>query len=119
MILIQCYYLVLYNLEQKQKLKIKTKMKERERERERRRERESLENSILFSSKDNFFNNLSESIKTVQPNFEKPGGPNSPTNKKIFLNNFEYNQVDKQVEYFDQHMGAWHPMWCFASKVNV
>ena len=26
---------------------------------------------------------------TVQSNLEKPGGPNLPTNQKIFLSNFE------------------------------
>ena len=45
-------------------------------------------------------------------NFEKPGGPNSTTNNKIFLSNFEYNLVNKHVEYSDQHVGARHTIWC-------
>ena len=48
----------------------------------------------------------------MQPNFEKPGGPNPPTNKKIFLGNLEYNLLNKYVEYSDQHVGAGHSMWC-------
>ena len=48
----------------------------------------------------------------MQPNHEKPGGPNSPTSKKIFLNNVEYNLWNKHAEYIDQQMGAGHILWC-------
>ena len=44
----------------------------------------------------------------VQPNHEKPGGPNFPTNKKIFLSSFEYNFLNKHVKHLDQQMGARH-----------
>ena len=47
----------------------------------------------------------------VQPNFEMPGGPN-PKNTKIYLSNFEYNLLNKHVEYSDQHTGAVHPSLC-------
>ena len=43
----------------------------------------------------------------VQPNHEKPGGPNPPTNKKIILSSFEYDLLNKHV---DQQMGAVHPV---------
>ena len=46
----------------------------------------------------------------MQPNFEKPGGPNLPTNQKLFLSNFEDNLLYKHVEYSDQHVGA--RIWC-------
>ena len=49
--------------------------------------------------------------KTVQPNFEMPGSPNPPTNKKIYLNNLEYNLLHRHVEYFDQQVGAGHSIW--------
>ena len=47
----------------------------------------------------------------MQPNFEKSGGPNQPNppNKKIYLSNFEYNLLNKHVEYSDQRMGVVHP----------
>ena len=48
----------------------------------------------------------------VQPNIEKPGGPNLHINKIIVLDNSEYNLRSKHVEYFEQQMGARHPMWC-------
>ena len=44
----------------------------------------------------------------VQPNHEKPGGPNFPTNKKIFLSSFEYSFLNKHVKHLDQQMGAGH-----------
>ena len=37
----------------------------------------------------------------VQPNHEKPGGPNPPTNKTILFNIFEYNLSNKHVMHFD------------------
>ena len=55
------------------------------------------------------FNNLSETNNTVQPNYEKPGGPNPYTNKKILFNNFEYDPWNKHVECSEQQRGAAHP----------
>ena len=46
----------------------------------------------------------------VQPNSEKPGSPNSPTNKKIFLSSFKYDLLNKHVKSSDQQMGAVHPV---------
>ena len=45
------------------------------------------------------------------PNSEESGEPN-PSNTKIYLSNFEYNLLNKHVEYSDQHMGAVHPSLC-------
>ena len=53
----------------------------------------------------NYFNYFNATNLAVQPNFEKPGGPNTPTNKKIFLSNPEYNLLNKHVKYSDQHIG--------------
>ena len=47
----------------------------------------------------------------MQPNHEKPGGPNPPTNKKIYLNKFENNLRSKYDKYFEQQMGTKQPMW--------
>ena len=47
-----------------------------------------------------------------KPNFEKPGNPNSPTNKDTFLSKFEYDLWSKHIECFHQQMGTRHPMWC-------
>ena len=49
--------------------------------------------------------------KPMIPNYEKAGGTNSPTNKKIFLKNFENNLWSKHIEYSDQVGGAGYPMW--------
>ena len=54
---------------------------------------------ILERSKKDLFN--IQNSKAVQPNPEKPGSLNSPTNKKIFLNNFEYNLWSKNAEYVE------------------
>ena len=62
---------------------------------------------------ENCFNNLSVDdwmAKPMIPNYEKPGGPNPPTSKKIFFNKFEKNLWSKYGEYFEQQMGASHPM---------
>ena len=77
----------------------------------------SLENGNCFSLEnrlENCLENLavqpnSENL-AVQPNHEKPGGPNFPTNKKIFLSSFEYNLLNKHVEHFDQQLGAGHSL---------
>ena len=45
----------------------------------------------------------------MQPNFEKPGGPNLHNNQKIYLSNFDL--LNKHVEYSDQHVGARHSIW--------
>ena len=42
----------------------------------------------------------------VQPNSEKLGSPNSPTNKKIFLNSLEHDLFNKHVKCSDQQMGG-------------
>ena len=43
--------------------------------------------------------------------FNMSGGPNS-SNTKIYLSNFEYNLLNRHVEYSDQKMGARHSIWC-------
>ena len=57
---------------------------------------------------ENCFNIISEDA--MQPNHGGVGVPNPPVTKKIFLSNFEYDLVNKQVEYSDQHMGAGQPI---------
>ena len=47
----------------------------------------------------------------VQPNSEKPGSPNSPTNKKIFLSSFKYDLLNKHVKSSDQQMGGAPSDW--------
>ena len=54
------------------------------------------------------FNNLS--IDAVQPNHEKPGGPNSPTSLKLLLGSFECGLLNKHVEHFDRQVGAGHSL---------
>ena len=44
----------------------------------------------------------------VQPNPEKSGSPNPPTNKKIILSSFEYDLLNKHVKCSDLQMGAVH-----------
>ena len=68
---------------------------------------QSLRKEYYFYYGYNLFNNLQTNL-AVQPNHEKPGGPNSPTNIKLFLSSFEYNLLNKHVEHFDQQMGASH-----------
>ena len=46
----------------------------------------------------------------VQPNSEKPGSPNSPTNKKIFLSSFKYDLLNKHAKRSDQQMGGALPV---------
>ena len=46
----------------------------------------------------------------VQPNSEKPGRPNSPTNKKIFLSSFKYDLLNKHAKRSDQQMGGALPV---------
>ena len=77
----------------------------------------SLEIAILENncfSLENCLENLAVQPNSVnlavQPNHEKPGGPNFPTNKKIFLSSFEYNLQNKPAEHFDQQMGAGHSL---------
>ena len=70
-------------------------------------------NNFPFFEFNNFpfseFNDLSETNNTVQPNFEKPGGPNPPTNKKIILSSFEYDLLNKHVKCSDLQMGGCAP----------
>ena len=79
-----------------------------------------LNNSVNIANYFNYFNyfNFNELFSkkvlqnlAVQPNQEKPGGPNPPTNKKKFLNKFETNLWSKYVKNFEQQMGTGHPMW--------
>ena len=75
---------------------------------------QSLENNLfclfdcLFVCLENLAVQPNSENLAVQPNHEKPGGPNFPTNKKIFLSSFEYNFLNKHVEHLDQQMGAGH-----------
>ena len=55
----------------------------------------------------------------VQPKHEKPGGPNFPTNKKIFLGSFEYSFLNKHVKHLDKQMGARHYIYMKHSKERV
>ena len=46
----------------------------------------------------------------MQPNFEKPGSPSSPTNKKIIFSSFKYELLNKHVKCYDQQMGGALPV---------
>ena len=71
---------------------------------------QSLENNLfclfdcLFVCLENSAVQPNSEKLAVQPNHEKPGGPNFPSNKKIFLSSFGYNLLNKHVEHFDQQM---------------
>ena len=41
-------------------------------------------NDLDLDNFNNYFNNLSKAVNTMQPNLEVVGVPNPPTNKKIF-----------------------------------
>ena len=58
-------------------------------------------NLIILSGKHNNYQIFLSLHPSVLPNSEEPGEPNS-LNTKIYLSKFEYNFVDKHVEYFDQ-----------------
>ena len=51
---------------------------------------------------------------SVPPTLKSHGSPTPQihTYIKIYLSNFEYNLLNKHVEYSDQHMAAVHPSLC-------
>ena len=53
----------------------------------------------------------------VQPNSEKPGSPNSPTNKKIILSSFEYDLLNKHVTSYDKQMGVHSRFWAARTSI--
>ena len=53
----------------------------------------------------------------VQPNSEKPGSPNSTTNKKKILSSFKYDLLNKHVKSSDQQVEAVHPVLSGAHTV--
>ena len=53
----------------------------------------------------------------MQPNSEKSGSLNPPTNKKIFLSSLKYDLLNKHVKRSDHQMEAVHPVLSGAHPV--